>query len=92
MYAEKPHKDIYSFVGRFSMVGTLQHCSMHCSTHAHTFIHTHTHTHTLDGQVAPNDKTEEEPLGTENTLWANTVLASGIALILEAHISTRGVI
>ena len=24
-YAEKPHKDIYSFIGRFSMVGTSLH-------------------------------------------------------------------
>ena len=42
IYAEKPQKDIHSFIGKFSM----------------------------------NNGTEE-PLSIENTLWSNTVVASG---------------
>nr|XP_006814167.1 PREDICTED: probable phospholipid-transporting ATPase IIB-like [Saccoglossus kowalevskii] len=47
VYAEKPQKDIHSFVGTFTRV---------------------------DGGR------QEDPLGIENTLWANTVVASGTAV------------
>ncbi|ORX48008.1 aminophospholipid-transporting P-type ATPase [Hesseltinella vesiculosa] len=50
IYADKPHKDIHSFVGTF----------------------THINEDTGMEQV--------EPLGVENTMWMNTVLASGSAI------------
>ncbi len=53
-YAEKPQKDIYSFIGKIS-------------------------NHSADAD-AP-----EEPLNVENTLWANTVVASGTALGLVVY-------
>ncbi|KAL7753214.1 putative aminophospholipid-translocase [Sorochytrium milnesiophthora] len=51
IYAEKPHKDIHSFIGNFSR---------------------------RYPDTAMNDETE--PLSVENTLWMNTVLASGDAV------------
>ena len=53
VYAEKPHKDIHTFIGNFS----------HSSSSDHR-----------EGLVST------ESLNTENTLWMNTVLASGHAL------------
>ncbi|KAI8065143.1 aminophospholipid-transporting P-type ATPase [Gongronella butleri] len=50
IYADKPHKDIHSFVGTY----------------------THVNEDTGMEQV--------EPLGVENTMWMNTVLASGSAI------------
>ncbi|RKP21368.1 phospholipid-translocating P-type ATPase [Rozella allomycis CSF55] len=47
VYAEKPHKNIYSFVGTIS--------------------------------YERNGMTETEPLNAENMIWANTVVASGVA-------------
>ncbi len=46
IYAEKPQKDIHSFIGKFTAF----------------------------------DENEEESLSIENTIWANTVVASGTAL------------
>lgn len=48
IYAEKPQKDIHSFIGKFKNHGGLAN--------------------------------EEEPLTIENTIWANTVIASGTAV------------
>ncbi|CAI8041365.1 Probable phospholipid-transporting ATPase IIB, partial [Geodia barretti] len=48
VFAEKPKKDIYHFIGRFTM---------------------------SDGR----ENTKEDPLSVDNTMWANTVLASGTA-------------
>ena len=44
IYAEKPQKDIHSFIGKFSA-------------------------------TSPNSG--EEPLSIENTMWSNTIVASG---------------
>ncbi len=54
MYAEKPQKDIYSFIGK------------------------------VTNHAASADSLEE-PLGVENTIWANTVVASGTALGLVIY-------
>ena len=74
VYAEKPHKDIYSFIGRFSTVGTLLCVGGLSLSVTHTLTHTRLTKH---HQVAASDEAQEEPLGIENTMWANTVLASG---------------
>ena len=50
MYAEKPQKDIYSFIGKVTYYRN------------------------------DADADAEESLNIENTLWANTVVASGTAL------------
>ena len=47
IYAEKPQKDIHSFIGKFSL---------HASS------------------------VNEESLSIENTMWSNTIVASGTAL------------
>ena len=52
VYAEKPQKDIHSFIGKFTNHGT-------------NFL--------------------EEPLGIENTIWSNTIVASGTALGLVIY-------
>lgn len=53
VYAEKPHKDIHTFIGNFSH-----------SSNSNNF----------------EDPVSTESLNVENTLWMNTVLASGHAL------------
>ena len=52
VYAEKPQKDIHSFIGKFTNHGT-------------NYL--------------------EEPLGIENTIWSNTIVASGTALGLVIY-------
>ena len=52
VYAEKPQKDIHSFIGKFTNHGT-------------NYL--------------------EEPLGIENTMWSNTIVASGTALGLVIY-------
>jgi len=56
VYAEKPQKDIYSFIGKVT-----------------------------DHAPAASASVEEEPLSIDNTLWANTVVASGTALGLVVY-------
>lgn len=60
IYAEKPSKDIHSFVGTFTMTG---------------------------------ENAAEDSLSIENTLWANTVVASGTALglVIYTGMDTRSV-
>jgi phospholipid-translocating ATPase len=53
VYAEKPHKDIHTFIGNFSHSSNVNNC---------------------------DDPVSTESLNVENTLWMNTVLASGHAL------------
>eukprot|EP00731_Ephydatia_muelleri_P026996 Em0018g1096a len=62
VFAERPQKCIYNFVGTLSMLG--------------------------------GKERKEEPLGVENTLWANTVLASGTALglVIYTGAETRSVL
>ncbi|TPX64826.1 hypothetical protein SpCBS45565_g05617 [Spizellomyces sp. 'palustris'] len=61
VYAEKPHKDIHTFVGNLSV------------------------------ETPTGDQVE--PLSVENTLWTNTVVASGhaIAMVMYTGIDTRAV-
>lgn len=59
VFAEKPQKCIYNFVGTLSMLG------------------------------GGGKERKEEPLGVENTLWANTILASGTALGLVIYTGTE---
>lgn len=54
VYAEKPHKDIHTFIGNFS--------------------------HSTSNPQNREDAVSTESLNVENTLWMNTVLASGHAL------------
>jgi len=63
VYAEKPRRDIYHFIGNFMRSGTT------------------------------NTQTEVEPLSVDNTLWANTVVASGkvIGLVLYTGVDMRAV-
>jgi len=63
VYAEKPQKDIYHFIGNFMRAGTT------------------------------GTQTEVEPLNVDNTLWANTVVASGrvIGLVLYTGRDMRAV-
>jgi phospholipid-translocating ATPase len=58
--AEKPQKDIYSFIGVLTIKG---------------------------------DKEEKESLGVDNTLWSNTVVASGtiVGLVIYTGSETRSV-
>ncbi|KAJ3142877.1 putative aminophospholipid-translocase [Geranomyces variabilis] len=62
VYAEKPHKDIHTFVGNMSI-------------------------------SVPSEGDHVEPLSAENTLWANTVIASGTALglVMYTGVDTRAV-
>lgn len=57
VYAEKPQKDIYSFIGK-----------MRFQSNRHSVSEAH--------QVEDH----EESLNVDNTLWSNTVVASGTAL------------
>lgn len=63
VYAEPPKKDIYNFVGNFTVLDSN-------GNHLHT-----------------------EPLNVENTIWANTVVASGtiIGLVIYTGTDTRSV-
>jgi phospholipid-translocating ATPase len=68
VYAEKPHKDIHTFIGNFS--------------------HSSEENNREDGAVST------EGLNVENTLWMNTVLASGhaIGVVIYTGRDTRAVV
>jgi len=67
VYAEKPHKDIHTFIGNFS--------------------------HSSDSN-SRDDAVSTEGLNVENTLWMNTVLASGhaIGVVIYTGRDTRAVV
>lgn len=67
MFAEKPKKDIYHFIGRFTMVRMTSSWRMIAGTCNFFLVQS-------DGR----ENMKEDPLSVENTMWANTVLASGV--------------
>jgi magnesium-transporting ATPase (P-type) len=82
--AEPPRKEIYDFAGSFTLYSSPSaSASVSASVFASASSHTHTHTHTpLNASEAMSiiensDRQDVESLGLEQTLWMNTVIASG---------------
>ena len=72
MFAERPQKCIYNFIGTLTVVRLSE-------------AWLYTHFISLISQQGGGKEKKEEPLGVENTLWANTVLASGWCYLQAAY-------
>lgn len=79
--AEKPHKDIHTFVGNISVNTSMVRA---------IFRHMRENPSATD---APLQGDHVEPLSAENTLWTNTVIASGnaVGMVMYTGIETRAV-
>lgn len=74
LYVEKPQKDIHSFIGTFSRVRNLISFALLQNFPKQDFLYVIIFYFQYDGYSS------EESLGVDNTLWANTAVASGSAL------------
>uniref|UniRef100_H2Y5D7 Phospholipid-transporting ATPase n=1 Tax=Ciona savignyi TaxID=51511 RepID=H2Y5D7_CIOSA len=96
VYADKPHNDIHSFIGSFTMVWfAVIFFSLYANDYGGVGLFLGTNcflfgTHNLDNSLPQcgsifRPGVIEESLSIENALWANTVVASGTAVGLVVY-------